>query len=480
MFDTREMDGQFSRKSVPCFYELETPVVVRTMKFVEKHCGISLWPCSKKDVIGSDKGPLLIMICPVTYSSNRDATALLDSVRDGPDVFLVLIKTVSDRGKDSDDLSRFLDTLEVQTRNRVGGSCVLFFSNTDAFKMFKLDNQNAMHEIKKVVKQISQGKKWSSALPTASQVEPQFRTLTVQTNSLHQSPPSPNVTRNQGTIQIVNTPHAPTQNLTSQQTTSSSLQVVPVQQPTVTSSKFEDAWKVARPATTVSAPQTSTGFDQAWTIPRPVAAVSNSPIPNLPPPPGSHIQPADNIKPSVNVTPVPNVSFSSSKNLDVFYYFPKGSNIETQTVQYVESRANVTMKACKPQNLMVVSPLLLFAPCHKQNEDDAKAALKQARDGDDVFLVLIEPIYQDNSKAKPVHVSDHVKDRLGALASLTYSVDCHCFTESSDNLATLGEIRTFFNANDLLDGQCAMEADTHATFLTLEVRDPSDSYESYV
>ena len=230
------------------------------------------------------------------------------SFTDGPDVFLVLIKTVSDKGKDSDDLSRFLDTLEVETRNRVGGSCVFFFSNTDAFKKFKVDNQNAMHELKKVIKQISQGRKWSSALPTASQVEPQFRNLTVQTNTRNQPP---NV-RNPGFIQIISAPHAPTENLLQQTTTQS----VPTQQPAVTSSLFDDAWKVARPGANGSASQVSTGFDQAWIIPRPTAAVSNSQIPNLPPPPGSHMHPVENMNVPVNTTPVPAVDFNSLEKLD--------------------------------------------------------------------------------------------------------------------------------------------------------------------
>ena len=101
-------------------------------------------------------------------------------------------------------------------------------------------------------------------------------------------------------------------------------------------------------------------------------------------------------------------------------------------------------------------------------------------DGDDVFLVLIEPIYNDSTKTKPVHVSDDVKDQLGALASLAYSVDSHCFAEGPENLQTLAEIRTFFSPEEQDGSHCAMEGDPDATFLTLEVRDPSDAYESYV
>ncbi|XP_046367529.2 uncharacterized protein LOC124142884 [Haliotis rufescens] len=495
------MDPNFSRRNVFLYHDNpgEGPLLVAAVKFIEKSCNINLSHIKVREVQYAK--PLLVILCPVVNKTDLDVNALLDSSRDGRDVLLVMIKRAVEHSKNKDSLNHLKDPISTSTRNRVGAACTIFFSGKEKFKGYKNENGLAVNEIKRVVNHSLDRKPWATHFPvgqsgdqvdgTSSTAAPQNDPRPIQfvqsTQQEHAQPiqvfqpsqqpqhvrPVPHVQSIQQTQpipEIVLTPPSqpapavdPFQAAPAQQT------VVQPGQPTQAVDPFQTAGipptqavdpfmtagtqpnQVVDPFHTGTQPtQAVDPFQTAGTQPvlgavdkfddffdlrgnssnkgsgDPFADAFSTPPPETP----------------ANLNFPPPTPALKDVRSPVFYFFDDTSPLEQDTVHFIEEHGKFQLKACRRQTAAVVSPLVVFSPCYTMPDADAKSVLGHSRDGEDVFLVIVEPVYSHKPK-KQASISESVQTKIGAYGVLSYSLDTKTYDNTKPNIEMVTKLRDF-------------------------------------
>ncbi|XP_067655658.1 uncharacterized protein [Haliotis asinina] len=126
----------------------------------------------------------------------------------------------------------------------------------------------------------------------------------------------------------------------------------------------------------------------------------------------------------------------------VFYFFDDTSPLVHDTVHFIEEHGKFQLKACRRQSAAVVSPLVVFSPCYTMPDADAKSVLGHSRDGKDVFLVIVEPVYSHKPK-KQASLSESVQAKIGSYGVLSYSLDTKTYDKTQSNIELVTKLRGF-------------------------------------
>ncbi|XP_046555284.1 uncharacterized protein LOC124264579 isoform X2 [Haliotis rubra] len=130
-------------------------------------------------------------------------------------------------------------------------------------------------------------------------------------------------------------------------------------------------------------------------------------------------------------------------NEPVCFYFVPGSHMEQDTLTFVQEVGHFPLQKCARTDVRSVSPLIVFTPCYTRVDEDANSILREARDGPDVFLVMIESAYKHSTISNMPYLSSKNRRRIGDCGTLVYSLDYKSFQENSQNLQMIQRLRQF-------------------------------------
>ncbi|XP_067655295.1 uncharacterized protein [Haliotis asinina] len=152
-----------------------------------------------------------------------------------------------------------------------------------------------------------------------------------------------------------------------------------------------------------------------------------------------------NVKPFDRHMIQPRVTFQRHPYLNepVCFYFAPGSHMEQDTLTFVQEVGQFPLQKCARTDVKSVSPLILFTPCYTRVDEDANFILREARDGHDVFLVVIESAYKHSADSKLPYLSAKNRRRIGDCGTLVYSLDYKSFQETSRNMQMIQRLREF-------------------------------------
>ncbi|XP_046356722.2 uncharacterized protein LOC124135439 [Haliotis rufescens] len=153
------------------------------------------------------------------------------------------------------------------------------------------------------------------------------------------------------------------------------------------------------------------------------------------------------VKPADRHMILPHVTFQRHPFLNepVCFYFEPGSHMEQDTLTFVQDVGQFPLQKCARSDVRSVSPLIVFTLCYTRVDEDANSILRQARDGHDVFLVVIESAYKHSAItiSNVPHLSSRTRSRIGESGTLVYSLDCKSFQETSQNMQMIQRLRKF-------------------------------------
>ncbi|XP_071099403.1 uncharacterized protein [Haliotis cracherodii] len=112
-------------------------------------------------------------------------------------------------------------------------------------------------------------------------------------------------------------------------------------------------------------------------------------------------------------------------------------------IRFVERSGHVSLQDTETDDVTAVSPLIVFCLNNSSVDADAGRALSEAREGNDVFLVVIKNVNPSSTYNNTLSLSAKNRRRIGGCGILTYSTDSRKFQETDDNMDMLRRLRHF-------------------------------------
>ncbi|XP_067655383.1 uncharacterized protein [Haliotis asinina] len=111
--------------------------------------------------------------------------------------------------------------------------------------------------------------------------------------------------------------------------------------------------------------------------------------------------------------------------------------------RFVESSGHISLQETESDDVAEVSPLVVFCLNNSSVDADAGRALSEAREGNDVFLVVIKKVNPNSPYNNTLSLSAKNRRRIGGCGIMMYSTDSKKFQETDDNMDMLRRLRHF-------------------------------------